>query len=121
MEDAFWVDGVLGICWGPCSVEAVLVSLVGELLGKKTISSTCVGSCSEALADLGVRGGLCDANLKDFLEGLVEDFGVAGFDCEGEYEDLDLRDLNLRTSGRSVPPVDVSNRFLLWPSPVWGI
>jgi len=54
-----------------------------------------VGSCSEALVDLGVQGGLCDANLKEFLESLEEGFGVASFGCEGEDEDLDWRDQNL--------------------------
>ena len=80
---------MLGTYWGSYSIEAALVSLVGKLSREKTMSSTCVGSYLEALADLGVRGGFCDPNLKDFLEGLVEGFRVAAFGCEGEEEDLD--------------------------------
>ena len=54
LEDAFWVSGVSGTCWGPYSIGRFPISLAGELSGEETISSTCVSSCSEALADLQV-------------------------------------------------------------------
>ena len=52
---------------------------------------------------------------------LVEVFWVFSTGGEGEDEDSDWRDLNLRTSGRSVRPAGILNCLLLWPSPVWGI
>jgi len=61
-------------CWGPCSAGAFSLSLAGELSGEEIISSTYVSSCSKALADLGVRRSLYEANLENFLEHLVERF-----------------------------------------------
>ena len=95
LEDAFWVGGVLGTCWGPYSARTFPISLAGELSPEETISSTCVSSYSEALAYLGVQGGLHEVNLEDFLEDFVEVFLVFSASDEGEDEDLDWRNLNL--------------------------
>jgi len=72
LEYALWVGGVSGTYWGPCFAGACTLSLASELSGEEIISSTCMGSRSEVLADLGVRGSLCEANLENFLEGLAE-------------------------------------------------
>ena len=52
---------------------------------------------------------------------MLEVLWVLSAGGEGEDEDLDWRDLNLRTSRRSDRPAGVLNHFLLWPSPVWDI
>ena len=40
--------------------------------------------------------------LDDFVEDLVEVFGVIAAGCDGEDEDPERRDISLLTSGRSV-------------------
>ena len=52
---------------------------------------------------------------------LVEVFWVFSTGGEGEDEDSDWRDLNLRTSGRLVRLAGVLNRFLLSSYLVWSI
>ena len=53
-----------------------------------------MSSYSAALADLRIRGDLCEVNLEDFLEGLVEVFWIFATSGEGEEEDSNWRDLN---------------------------
>jgi len=48
----------------------------------------------EELGFLSVREKLCEANQKDFLNGLGMDLGLADLGCEGEEEALACMALN---------------------------